>query len=206
VAVGAAVVAELVLGAFLVARGGGTPAAPANPNPYRVGEGFPVPPPCSMIDRALVTKIVGSGDHQLTEANRIEDDDPVRTCTFTATKPELGDVSVGMRSRLIGRNGPLEISALGISEYQPTDNLSPDVPKRTLNNVHVNFQIDNLDVGVDYGFPATRDRFLPPPAEAQRMRADVMALTKQIAGRLIPRNKTGPTLPSIPPSTRSARR
>lgn len=107
-AVGAAVVAELVLGAFLVMRGGGTPA---NPNPYRVGDGFPVPPPCSLIDRALVSRLIGSDDHQLTY-----------------------------------------------------DNLSRQEPKRYSNIANVTFEIDNLDVRVDYQYPTRGDRFMPPPS------------------------------------------
>jgi hypothetical protein len=206
VAVGAAVVAELVLGAFLVARGGGNSSSAANPNPYRVGEGFPVPPPCSMIDRALVNLILGTEDNQLTESYRLEDDDPVRTCTFKAAKPELGEVAVSMISHLVGPNGALEVNAIGISDLTPFDNFATEEFKRYYNYASVNFELDNLDVGVRFQFPATSQRFIPSPSEAQRMRADVRSLTNKIADTLTPRNKTGPTLPSIVPSTRPTRR
>lgn len=195
-AVGAVVAVELLLGAFLVARGGGTPA---NPNPYRVGEGFPVPPPCSMIDRALVGKVLGSDDHQLTESTGLEGgDDPLRTCVFQAARSELATVGVSMVSHLV--QGQLEISALGISDFEPLDNLTRQEAKRYDNYASIAFEIDNLDVRVDYRYPAKGG--MPPPEVAARIRADVQTLTKQIAGQLTPRNKTGPTLPSIPPSPR----
>jgi hypothetical protein len=195
-AVGAAVVAELVLGAFLVATGGGSPA---NPNPYRVGEGFLVPPPCSMIDRGPVSGVLGTDDFRLTESAQVVGDDPARGCAFKADRAELGAVTVGMGTALVGAQGWPDIHAIGISEFMPSDNLARDEPKRTYDFARVSFEIDNLQVSISYEHPA---RVQPPPTEAGRVRSNVMELTKQIAGKLIPRNKTGPTLPSIVPSTR----
>lgn len=205
VAVGAAVVAELVLGVFLVVRGGGTPAAPANPNPYRVGEGFPIPPPCSMIDRRLVEAVPGTADLYPSGSDRVDDNDPIRVCRFAAARIELGEVTVTMTSHL-GNNGVLEIPALGISDLVLSDNLSAYEAKRSQNRAGIRFEIDNLDVTVAYVYPARAERFQPSPPEAQRIRDSLRALTNQIAAQLIPRNRTGPTLPTIPPSTRSTRR
>jgi hypothetical protein len=189
-AVGALVAAEIALGILLFIRG----TEDVQPvNPWRVGDGFPMPPDCSIADESQLKRMLG--DHGRTDKSSREDNDPVRVCTFRVTtqvKQDFKQVELTMRSR-IGNGTVLEIHRPGPSGLEPYDNMSIREHKRYYDEAGARFTVDNLEVLIrfqgysGYGNP-------PPEDRGRHFRAESTALAKQIQAKLVPRNKTtGPT-------------
>jgi hypothetical protein len=187
-AVGALVVAEAALGVMLFVRG--SDVGPNNP--WRVGDGFPTPPDCSLMNRSQVDKVLTDANSQLTDMAFHEDDDPVRRCVFQPSNVYLGSLEVTMRSRVIGRGGPLEIFHPGPSELNLSDNLTTVEVKRTVDAVHATFTVDNLDVLVYYSVPARHPGFLGEQ-QVRRMRDSTAALARDMLAKLAIRNRTTPS-------------
>jgi hypothetical protein len=77
--------------------------------------------------------------------------------------------------------------------------------KRYFDEVFVRFEIDNLTVLVDLRARTTMPRVgndLAIPENIARLRAGTTAVAQNLADKLAVRNRTGPTLPSIPPTRR----
>ncbi|ALG09156.1 hypothetical protein AOZ06_21570 [Kibdelosporangium phytohabitans] len=195
--VGLLVAAEVALGVLLVATGGDRDTTP---NPWRTGDGYRQPPPCSALDRELVHRLIGPGK-PLDDRSTYEDDDPVRLCQFGGPR-DVDVIELTMRSRLIGRFGPLEIPSPGLTPLDVSDNLTSQEFRRYFDWVVVRFRVDNLDVLLNVkarpSLPRT-DKELPTPENARVLRDNTMALAQDLAGKLAVRNRVRPTEPTTPP-------
>jgi hypothetical protein len=80
----------------------------------------------------------------------------------------------------------------GLSDLRTEDNLTRQENKRTSDYINVTFTVDNLDVLISFTKYGTRGE-LPAPRDAQRMKDDTTALARQLADRLVVRNKTLPS-------------
>ncbi|ONI82891.1 hypothetical protein ALI144C_17675 [Actinosynnema sp. ALI-1.44] len=198
VAVGLLVVAEVALGVLLVVNGGDRDTTP---NPWRTGDGYRQPPPCSALDRALADRLITPGT-PVDDRSTYEDDDPVRLCKFGGPQDVDVDVELTMRSRLTGRFGPLEIPSPGLTRLDVSDNLTTQEFRRYFDWVVVRFRVDNLEVLLHVKAspnPPRTDKELPTPENARVLRDNTVALAQNLADKLAVRNRVTPTEPTSPP-------
>lgn len=191
-AVGALVAAEIALGIMLFIRG----TADVEPvNPWRVGDGFPEPPDCSIASDAQLERMLG--DHGTTSTYRRENLGPVRVCVYKTSSPvkeESKHVELTMQSKIDHVAG-WQVPPPGPPEFELYDNMSKAEGKRYFDEGQVRFKVDNLEVMIRFqGYAGFGN---PPPADRGRFfRDESKALATEIRAKLLVRNKTTAPTPS----------
>lgn len=168
--------------------------------PGRVGNGFPQPPPCSVVDHesvvgALANPVVLTGEQDGT----VGGSDLVRECDFRTPDryPNARSMTVIITCVLTGPHGRPDNPAFrGYLDGPQDHSLSPAFPgggtihdnwsqdsttlqKKYTNDVDVAFVIDNLAVVVTYLAPTN-----VPMSEFQAIRQQTISVAGDIAARL----------------------